>query len=155
MMSLSAGSVIKSTPALAGDPLFAGVTILITAHGPSADGAVGYIINRPFGRRLNELAEFRHGRAFPLYDGGPVDREHLFFVHRRPDLIEGGVPAGAGIYAGGDFRQAVAGINAGLLGTGDLKLFIGYCGWDAGELEAEIGEGSWMVTDEAPELLFT
>ncbi|RYY99098.1 MAG: YqgE/AlgH family protein [Chitinophagaceae bacterium] len=152
-MQLQAGSFLKSTAA-PDDTVFSRVSILITAYGPAVDGAVGYILDRPFGRSLRDLEEFRHARPFPLYTGGPVDQEHLYFVHRRPDLVEGGTPAGNGLYVGGNFSQAVAAINAQQLSPRDLKLFVGYCGWDAGELEAEIEEGSWTIVDGNADLVF-
>ena len=140
-MPLQAGTFLKSTDALNGT-VFEQTTIFITEY--NTQGALGFVINKPFSRPLNELEEFKHSPAFPLYEGGPVDQEHLFFVHQRPDLVEGGTAVGV-IYYGGDFKQAVAAINKGELTTTDIKIFIGYCGWDAGELEAEIEEGSWEM----------
>lgn len=150
-MKLQAGIFLKSTDALK-DTLFAQATIFITAY--NAGGAVGFVINRPFGRSLNELEEFKRSSYFPLYDGGPVDQAHLYFLHRRPDLIEEGTPVDKGIYLGGDFRQAVAGIDNESLSSKDIKIFVGYCGWDPGELETELEEGSWMITDEAHATVF-
>lgn len=151
-MNLQAGIFLKSTPALNGT-YFAGAIIFITEF--NANGAVGYLVNRFFGRSLNELEEFKHSSSFPLYEGGPVDQEHLFFLHKRPDLIEDGTVAGNDIFVGGNFKQAVTAINHKSLSTKDIKLFIGYCGWDADELEAEIGEGSWIVTEGPAEDVFT
>lgn len=150
-MNLQAGIFLKSTEAL-NDTVFSQVTILITEY--NAKGAVGYVLNRPFGRSLNELEEFKQSPDFPLYDGGPVDKEHLFFLHRRPDLIAKGTLVDNGIYLGGDFKQAVAGINDRSLTANDIKIFVGYCGWDAGELEAEIEEGSWIATEGTKETVF-
>ncbi len=48
---------------------------------------MGFVVNKKYQRALNELEEFKHIRSFPLYNGGPVDQEHLFFIHKRPDLI--------------------------------------------------------------------
>jgi putative transcriptional regulator len=150
-MKLQAGLFLKSTEAL-DKTLFEKVIIFITEY--NHNGAVGFVINRPFGRSLNELEEFRHSPSFPLYNGGPVDQEHLFFLHRRPDFISEGAPVGEGVYTGGNFKQAVTGINNKSLSSRDIKIFVGYCGWDAGELEAEIQEGSWVVTEEAKESVF-
>lgn len=141
-----AGTFIQSTPLLDGD-YFEKTIIFITECNET--GAVGYIINRLFPRRFNELQEFSGSKPFPLYEGGPVDTENLFFIHRRPALITGGNLVAGNVYAGGDFKQAVQCINNGSITTGDIKLLIGYCGWDRGELEAEIAEGSWIMLDNA------
>lgn len=110
---------------------------------------MGFVINKIFPRKFNELEEFRNCAPFPLYDGGPVDREHLFFLHQRPDLIEGGTAVSENVYLGGDFKAAVQFINTGILAETEIRLFIGYCGWDTGELEAEIREGSWKIVAES------
>lgn len=145
-MNLHAGIMIKSTQLLSDDSLFADTVILIVEY--NSNGALGFVINKPFGRSLNELVEFSNSPFFSLYNGGPVDKEHLFFVHGRPDVVEGGAKIEEGIYYGGNFDQAVDGINSIILTGNDIKIFVGYCGWDAGELEAEIEEGSWEVINE-------
>jgi putative transcriptional regulator len=150
-MELKAGIFLKSTDALNGE-LFSQATIFISEY--NADGAVGFIINQPFGRFLNELEEFKDTARFPLYNGGPVDKEHLFFLHKRPDLIEESKLVSNGIYFGGNFEQAVSCINNKTLTSSHIKIFVGYCGWDAGELEAEIEEGSWVISDGANESVF-
>lgn len=132
--------LLKGTAAL-NDTFFEGALVLITEH--NNKGAAGFVINRPFARRLNELEEFKHSPAFPLYDGGPVGREQLYFIHRRPDIIPGGQAISNGVYFAGDFTETIKAINNKSLTETDIKLFIGYCGWDSGELEAEIAEGSW------------
>lgn len=139
---MNAGTILKSTALLDGT-IFENATVLITEH--NENGATGFVINKRFDRKLNELEEFRHGVSFPLYDGGPVDREHLFFIHQRPDLIKDGVHVHKDTYFGGDFKTAVKLINEHTLTEKDIKIFIGYCGWDANELEAEIAEGSWSM----------
>lgn len=150
-MLLNRGIFIESTAGLSGT-LFSGALIFISDY--NMDGAVGFVVNRPFGRSLNALEEFRHSQAFPLYDGGPVDKVHLFFLHKRPDLITGGAPVGERIYSGGNFQQVVTGINSKTLTEKDVKLFVGYCGWDAGELEAELAEGSWVVRSHPASKVF-
>jgi putative transcriptional regulator len=78
-------------------------------------------------------------------DGGPVDRDHLFVLHKRPDLIEGGELKTDGLYLGGNMEQVIEAINSNGANQQEIQLFVGYCGWDAGELEAEIEEGSWSI----------
>ena len=77
-------------------------------------------------------------------DGGPVDREHLFVLHKRPDLIEGGEKMNSGFYLGGNMEQVIEAINTESATQEEIQIFIGYCGWDAGELDAELKEGSWI-----------
>jgi putative transcriptional regulator len=100
------------------------------------------------------LEEFKHSSFFPMYVGGPVDQEHLYFLHLRPDLIEEGTAVSDGIYLGGNLQQAVKAINEGNIGQDHMKIFVGYCGWDKGELETEIGEGSWVIIDGSREMVF-
>lgn len=140
-MKPEAGQLLKSTPLLKGT-FFEDALLFIAEHNEKGD--TGFVINKLFERRLNELEEFKHSIPFPLYDGGPVDREHLFIVHRRPDIIEEGQPIGKGLYLGGKFKQVEEGINNGTLSTADVRIFIGYCGWNKKELDEEIAEGSWQ-----------
>lgn len=139
-MNLLPGTILRST-AIMDDPNFMDALLFITEYNDS--GAIGFVFNKPFARNLNELLEFRHSRVFPLYEGGPVEKEKLFFIHQRPDIIEGGNLINGKIYLGGDIKQAVHAINNKSITAADIKIFVGYCGWDKDELEAEIEEGSW------------
>jgi len=139
------GSYIKSTPLLDGS-YFENSIILIVEN--NNDGAVGFIVNRPFVRSLNELVEFKKSESFPLLEGGPVDQEHIYVVHNRPDLIKGTQSISNGMYYGGDIQQVIEAINVHGATQKEIQLFIGYCGWDAGELEDEVKEGSWEVLTE-------
>ncbi|MFT3823315.1 MAG: YqgE/AlgH family protein [Chitinophagaceae bacterium] len=141
---MQAGTFLKSTSFLEGD-FFEDTIILITEY--NEKGAIGFVVNKLFPRKFNELEEFRHCTPLALYDGGPVDREHLFFIHQRPELIHGGVRVTENIYFGGDFKEAVRLINNKTITEKDLRLFIGYCGWEQHDLEAEIEEGSWLIEE--------
>jgi len=143
---MNAGIFINATRLLS-ETVFENALIYVTEH--NKKGATGFIVNKLFPRKFNELEEFKTSIPFPLFDGGPVDSEHLFFIHQRPDLITGGTPVTSNIYIGGNFKQAVTCINNHTITERDIKLFIGYCGWDDGELENEIKEGSWQVLKEA------
>lgn len=151
MMHLHAGIFLESSSTLE-DANFQQALILITEH--NAGGSVGFIVNQLFPRMLNELTEFSHVIEFPLYKGGPVNQEHLYFIHKRPDLIDDGVAITDNLYFGGNFKQAVAYITTGVLKPKDIKIFVGYCGWDYAELEDEVEEGSWLIVDDDPETVF-
>jgi putative transcriptional regulator len=140
MRDLKAGIYIKSTAALIGS-FFEDTTILLVEHNQA--GSTGFVTNKPFDKSLHELIEFNHSKPFKLMDGGPVDRAHLFVLHNRPDLIDGGKQLNNGFYLGGHMEQVIEAINTGSANNQEIQLFIGYCGWDVGELEAELEEGSW------------
>lgn len=140
MRNLKAGIFIKSTALLIGS-FFEDTSILIVEHDEA--GSTGFVTNKSFGKSVHELIEFNHSKPFPLMDGGPVDRAHLFVLHKRPDLIEGGKKLTNALYLGGNMEQVIEAINNGSATQEDIQLFIGYCGWDVGELEAEVAEGSW------------
>ncbi|HSC54415.1 MAG TPA: YqgE/AlgH family protein [Phnomibacter sp.] len=150
-MNLQAGMYLVS---LSGDEdaMFGHATVFITEH--HANGSVGFIVNKLFSRTLNELEAFRNSNPIPLYDGGPVDREHLFFIHRRPDLLAYDIEVGNGIFVGGDFATAVRLLNEKIIDHNDIKIFIGYCGWDDTQLEDEIAEEGWLVQQYDADVLF-
>ena len=142
MKDLKAGIYIKSTDALIGS-LFENTTILLVQH--NEEGSIGFVTNKSFEKSMHELIEFNHIKPFPLLDGGPVDREHLFVLHNRPELIDGGKQIPNGFYLGGNMDQVIEAIDTRGATQQEIQLFIGYCGWDLGELEVEVEEGSWTL----------
>lgn len=151
-MTISAGNFLKATESL-NETNFEAAVLFITEH--NENGAIGFVINRPYHRNLNELIEFKNSVAFPLYEGGPVENEKVFFIHQRPDLIGGGTRINNGIFLGGNFKQAVSQINQQKLTENDVKIFIGYCGWDNDELEEEVREGSWSIVEDGTKNVFS
>ncbi|HEY0298569.1 MAG TPA: YqgE/AlgH family protein [Arachidicoccus sp.] len=153
-MNIKAGTFLISTPLLIQDESFEKAVIYITQY--NQNGTTGFVINKLFPQKLNDLNEFKNAPPFYLYNGGPVETDKLYFLHQQPDSIEGGTQVSNTVYLGGDFKQAVDGIANGTLSQNDIKLFIGYCGWDYGQLEAEITEGYWLPTDaKASQAIFT
>ena len=140
------GTFLKSITSPDSD-FFDGAIVFIATHGET--GTTGFVINRMFHRRFNELAEFNQYNPFPMYEGGPVQVEQLFMLHCRPDLITGGRFLANGIYLGGNFKDAIDLLNTDIITNKDLKLFVGYCGWDKGELEQELEDGGWTVISQA------
>lgn len=143
-MSSLFGKVIISAPDI-NDENFQNTPILIVEH--NERGAVGFILHLPLMRNLNELTEFSNYPPIPLYIGGPVDQENLFFLHRRPDLIEGGMQIKDGVYYSGDFQQVLTHLQDRTLDENDICLLVGYAGWDPQQLEEEMKEGSWIVSE--------
>ena len=146
---MKAGTFLK---AVAEGNEFDDTLIFITEW--NSQGATGFIVNKPFNRSLNELEEFKNAEPFPLHTGGPVMPQKLYFAHCCPHLIEGGIPIAGDIRLGGNFTQALALINNTTIHQDDIRLFIGYCGWEAGQLEEEIRQGSWETIEGPLSMLF-
>ncbi len=142
MSNLKAGLIIKSTDALIGS-IFEETTILIVKH--DNQGTTGFVTNKLLHKSIHELIEFNNSKPYPLMDGGPVDKDHLFVLHNRPDLISEGEQMHSGFYLGGNMKDVIEAINNNGVHEQEIQLFIGYCGWDEGELAAEIEEGSWVI----------
>jgi putative transcriptional regulator len=51
-----------------------------------------------------------------------------------------------GLFLGGNMEQVIEAINTRAVNQQEMQVFIGYCGWDIGELEAEVEEGSWILS---------
>jgi putative transcriptional regulator len=150
----AAGRFLVAEPAL-GDPNFNRTIVLICQHDENA-GSFGLVLTRPLDIRLPDvLIE----PAFPgidvdLYQGGPVQLDTLHYLHPHGDIIEGSLPVTEGIYWGGEFEEVVRLIDAGDVSLTDFRFFLGYSGWDAGQIEEEVAEGSWIVFPASAELVF-
>jgi putative transcriptional regulator len=140
------GRLIISEPFLPGN-YFSRSTILLVEH--SDKGAVGFILNKPIETPIKEL--FKEFPEFngDVYVGGPVGSESIFYIHTLGEKLHGSIHVKDNLYWGGDFEHLKSLISAGLVDMDQVRFFIGYSGWSEGQLENEIAENSWLVT-EAP-----
>ena len=81
-----------------------------------------------------------------VYIGGPVQQNTLQFIHRSDGLIEGGIEVREGIYWGGNFEQMITMLESNLISPSDIKFFVGYSGWAAGQLKGELELNSWIIS---------
>ena len=83
-----------------------------------------------------------------------MQQDTLHFIHRY-QALEGATEIGQGIYWGGDFERLLFLLDTKQVLPEDLKLFLGYSGWDSGQLNEELNVDSWIVSDRVDdELLF-
>ncbi len=139
-----AGSLLLAHPSLR-DPNFRRAVVLMSVH--NAEGAMGVVLNRPLGRRLGELTgEFALGElaSVPLFTGGPVQTEQLLLVAWQPH------DEGFRVHFGVEPDRATQLMTE--EGT-QLRGFLGYSGWGAGQLEKELTQNTWIVTDVPAGLL--
>ena len=144
-----AGRLLVATPAL-GDSNFERAVVLLLDH--DEDGALGVVINRPTAVEVGDVLPGWYPLASDpcvLFEGGPVALESALGLALVPeDDEEDDEPVG--------FRRVV-----GPLGLVDLdappevlaalvtrlRIFTGYAGWSAGQLEDELEQGAWYVVD--------
>lgn len=138
----AAGMFLVADPGMK-DPRFARSVVFLVEH--SSDGAMGLIVNRRSQVPVSEaLSELDPGAADPhkLYFGGPVEPGRIMYMHEggteSPDvsIIED-------VSFGADYERLLELVGA--LGTGSLRVYFGYAGWGAGQLEFELWRGDWQV----------
>ncbi len=138
------GRILIAEPFLAGH-YFNRSVVLLVAY--SEKGAVGFILNKKVEVPIHELFP-----GFPDFDtnvylGGPVSTDSIYFIHKLGDRIPGSIHVLGDLYWGGDFEVIKHEINSGKIDQSDIRFYLGYSGWDAGQLEEELKEDSWLVTD--------
>ncbi len=104
MVNLSPGILLIADPFLK-DPNFARTVVLLCEH--QDKGSFGFVINKIFDQRLDELVPDVVMPNIPVYYGGPVQMDTIHFVHQQPHLIKGGLEVIPGIYWGGNFEDVV------------------------------------------------
>lgn len=145
------GSLLISDPFLK-DPNFQRTVVLLCEH--QVEGSFGFVLNKLHDSVLGDLVELAKGCKFPVFVGGPVQKDTIHFIHHRPDLISGGFEIIDGIYWGGDFEEVLALILNKELPESDIRFFVGYSGWGEGQLEDELKEKSWITRDGNKRLVF-
>jgi len=150
------GQILIAMPAMT-DPNFSQSVIFICAH--TEEGAMGIVLNQPlnkprFADLLGQLGvqPLPPVREIRLAKGGPVDDNRGFVLH-TPDWMTDGSLEVDGAYvltANMDILKAIA--EGG--GPRDGFLALGYTGWGAGQLDAEILQNSWLNAPADEKIIF-
>jgi putative transcriptional regulator len=141
------GRLVVATPALP-DPNFDRTVVLLLAH--SEEGAAGVVLNRPSDMHLSEpLPKWDRLAADPpvVFVGGPVGPGGaICLAQGKPGLTSDQQAVGwtplldeLGTL---DLEQDPDDIGGGIEA---IRVFAGYAGWGAGQLEREISAGAWFV----------
>jgi putative transcriptional regulator len=143
------GMLLVAAPTLI-DPNFADSVVLILDI--DENGALGVVLNRPLDVTVGEvLSDWTDVVSAPevLYMGGPVSTEGALAVGRLADADDEPVGWRAVFERFGivDLDTPVELVEGSLA---SLRIFAGYAGWGAGQLAAEIEEGSWYVVPSEP-----
>ncbi len=138
------GDLLIAEPSILGDLSFNRSIILLADH--NDEGTVGFILNKPLEFNLNDLVK-EIDKPFPVYNGGPVEQDNLYFIHKIPELIPDSIEISNGIYWGGDFSALSDAVNNEQINDTDLRFFLGYSGWQSNQLEDELQSNSWILTE--------
>ncbi len=149
--AVSRGDILISEPFL-GDANFERSVVLMCEHNES--GSFGFVLNQKTELNLKDVLDESCFAEFPVYIGGPVERDTLHFIHRREDLITGGIPIDEGLLWGGDYEEAIHLANLGKIREEEIRFFAGYSGWGSGQLDGELQEEAWIVSRVQAEFLF-
>jgi putative transcriptional regulator len=158
------GQLLIAMPVM-GDPRFERSVIYLCAHSP--DGAMGIMVNRPVGSidfpellvQLNiinkdeQIKLPENAETLKVLRGGPVDTGRGFVLHSSDFYIENAtlrIDAGICLTATVDILKAIANGS----GPKHAILALGYAGWRAGQLEAEIQDNGWLHCDADQDLVF-
>lgn len=144
------GKLLIAEPFL-NDPNFDRSVVFLCQH--NANGSLGFVFNQATSLTLSDVIEDTYSEL-PLHTGGPVEPNTLHFIHRLGTEIDESVLVGNGIYWSGNFEQLKTLLNVGRLTAQDIRFFVGYSGWAAGQLLREMKQKTWIVADADAPLLF-
>lgn len=136
------GKLLIAEPSLTGDVSFNRSVVLLAEH--NAEGSVGFILNKPLEYQINDLVT-EILIPFQVYNGGPVEQDNLYFIHKVPHLIDNSIEISDGIYWGGNFDTTVNLINEKIISEDDIRFFLGYSGWSSLQLDEELSSKTWIV----------
>lgn len=157
-----AGKMLLAMPGM-GDPRFHRAVIFICAH--DSKGAMGLVINHRLpGIDLSQLLQQMNIRspdapqarpmaeAQPVMSGGPVESARGFVLHspefHQADTVK--VNDDFSVTGTIDALRAIAGGN----GPARMLFILGYAGWGAGQLDREIQDNAWLITDATADIVF-
>lgn len=143
------GKLVVASPGM-DDPNFAYAVILMVEH--SDEGALGLVLNRPTDTKVDEVWDQISALPCPLDQvllrGGPCPGP-LMLLHNRQRHAQVEVCDGVCFTTEEPLVQDLISEQA-----DPLRFFLGYAGWGPGQLESELGQGSWLVTHADARVVF-
>ncbi|WP_426279121.1 YqgE/AlgH family protein [Chryseobacterium sp. S-02] len=137
------GKILISTPDISGD-IFSRSVVLIIEH--DENGAFGLILNK---KNSQMSGKFKSLFDFPIevYDGGPVENDKVFFIVKGKKVTEVYSEITDEFYLTEDIENIMSAILSNELKIEDIKIFSGYSGWAAQQLDNEVLKKLWTVVD--------
>jgi putative transcriptional regulator len=139
------------------DPNFAQTVTLVCEH--NAQGALGIIINRPIEMTLDDVftqlgldAAQSKVAGHPVLQGGPVQTDRGFVLHSPGEPWDSTLAVSDQLHlsTSRDILEALARGE----GPAEVIVALGYAGWEAGQLEAEVAQNAWLTVPADTRLIF-
>jgi putative transcriptional regulator len=150
---LKAGQLLLSEPFMF-DENFRRTVVLVCEH-TTENGTVGLILNKPINLRLNDVVEGFPAFKGKIFLGGPVGTDTMQFLHCLGHKIENSLKLADNLYWGGNFEQVKEMLGKGEIQIDQVRFFLGYSGWSAGQLEDELKENAWIITQATNQHIFS
>ena len=145
-MILEKGKILIAEPSIIGDASFNRSIILLVEHG--SNGSIGFILNKPMNLNISDLIPEIESNL-KIYNGGPVQQDNLYFIHKISDLIPESIMISEGLYWSGNFEYVLKLIKKGKINKNDIRFFLGYSGWDFNQLNDELDNNSWILSENS------
>lgn len=140
-MESEKGKLLISEPFIK-DPAFGRSVILLVEK--NEIGTVGFILNHKLKITVSDVLDNIQLKN-NLYQGGPVAHDSLHFLYRGHNPVKNSVRVMQGLYWGGDFKDLLQKISDGEISEESIRFYVGYSGWEPGQLEFEMDEKTWIV----------
>jgi putative transcriptional regulator len=147
----AAGRILISKPSL--DDFYFGKSVVLLAE-HNEEGSFGVIVNKPMNAGLQDAIEGFRDFNPPLFFGGPVETDTMFFIHSLGLVVPGAQKIREGLYWGGDPDKIREMVILNQIKPGEIRFFLGYSGWSADQLDQEINRDSWIVSEARSERIF-
>ena len=137
------GKILISTPDISGD-IFSRSVVLIIDH--NEEGAFGLILNKKnkfISENLNTLLGFH----VEIYEGGPVENDKVFYIVKGVPSSKFALSINKDFYLTEDSQKIINSVIDNSIKIDEIKVFSGYSGWSAQQLESEIDKKYWTVVD--------
>ena len=142
---LDSGSILVSEPFLL-DDYFSRSVIFLCDH--NVDGSFGFVLNKYVDTKISDFVDDFPELETRISVGGPVDMSNLFYIHTFGKEVRGSVKTSNELYIGGDFNDVKKILTEDNSAIENIRFFIGYSGWDKGQLASELDTKSWIVLNQ-------
>jgi putative transcriptional regulator len=144
------GKILISEPFLP-DTFFNRSIVYLTDHTP--EGSVGFILNKKIDLKISAAISGFDGWDEDLNMGGPVAPDTIHYLHSLGHIIPKSVQIEENVFWGGDIDSIRGLIKTGQMKPSQIRFFLGYSGWAAGQLEKELKENSWVIARVSSEII--